>query len=223
MAADKLTRDTVIDQAMALADEEGVDAVTIRRLAARLGVTPMALYWHFKNKDELMAALAEHVLGGVTAGVSPDDPWRDRLRVLVEAVVHAMREHRSLPDILTAVVDKHSVDSFNRATEAALDVLTTAGFTISESFYISSYLLNGTIGLVKGRPDCPKGPERDEAERRRQHALRLEALPRGRFPHVVEYGTIAAGPVDVEHYFSFGIDVMLSGVEAMAAGREKPE
>ncbi|MEO3812995.1 TetR family transcriptional regulator [Sphaerisporangium sp. B11E5] len=217
MAADKLTRDTVIDQAMALADEEGVDAVTIRRLAARLGVTPMALYWHFKNKEELMAGLAEHVLAGVTAGYAPDDPWRERLRLLVEAVVRTMREHPSLPGILTAVEDKHCVDSFNRATEVALDVLTEAGFTLSESFSISSYLLNGAIALVEGRPDCPQDPEVDETERRRQRALRLEALPRDRFPHVVEYGTIAAAPPDVEHYFAFGVDLLLSGVETMAA------
>nr|WP_184989358.1 TetR family transcriptional regulator [Sphaerisporangium rubeum] len=204
---------------MALADEEGADAVTVRRLAARLGVTPMALYWHFKNKEELMAGLAEHVLTGVTAGYAAGDPWRKRLRLLVEAVVHAMREHPSLPGILAAVGDKHCVDSFNRATEAALDVLTEAGFTLSESFHISSYLLNGAIALVNGRPECSADPEDGAAERRRQRALRLEAMPRDRFPHVVEYGAIAAAPPDVEHYFAFGVDLLLRGVEGLAADR----
>jgi TetR/AcrR family transcriptional regulator, tetracycline repressor protein len=220
VASEKLTRETVVEQALALADDEGVEAVTIRRLAGRLGVTPMALYWHFKNKDELMWALAEHVLSGVTADISPGDSWRKRLRMMVEAIVRVMREHPCLPDLLTAVEDKHDVDSFKRATEAALDILTEAGFTLREGFYISSYLLNGAIGLVKGQP-CPIVlPREEEAEARRQRRLKLESLPSDRYPHIIEYGATLAEPPDVEHYFTFGIDLLLTGVEALARRHE---
>ncbi|WP_281274174.1 TetR family transcriptional regulator [Sphaerisporangium album] len=221
MAAEKLTRDSVVERALELANEEGVESLTIRRLAGRLGVTPMALYWHFKNKDELVWALAEHLLAGVTADVSPGDPWQKRLRRMVEALVRTMREHPSLPAFLTAVEDKRDVESFKRATEAALDALTTAGFTLSEGYYISSYLLNASIALVKYQPGCPVGmPEAEQAEMLRLRRLHLESMPRDRYPHMVEYGATLGAPPDLDHYFAFGVDLMMEGVEALARCRE---
>ncbi|MDH2429422.1 TetR family transcriptional regulator [Sphaerisporangium sp. TRM90804] len=223
MAPEKLTREAVVEQALALGDEEGVDAVTIRRLAGRLGVTPMALYWHFKHKDELMSALAEHAMSGVTAELSPGDPWRVRLRVMVEAAVRVLRDHPCLPDLLTKLPDKHDVDSFRRATEAALDVLSEAGFTLREGFHISSYLLNGAIALVKGQPVCPSdASDAEEAEARRQARLRMESLPAGRFPRMVAYGATYAEQPDIDRYYTFGVDLLLAGVEAMAERRTGP-
>ena len=60
-----LSRDVVADRALEIADAEGLDAVTIRRLATELGVTPMALYWHFRTKEDLLAGLADRVLDGL--------------------------------------------------------------------------------------------------------------------------------------------------------------
>ncbi|MBX6169527.1 MAG: helix-turn-helix transcriptional regulator, partial [Thermobispora bispora] len=91
----KLSRQAVLEGALRLADEEGVAAVTIRRLAGELQVTPMALYWHFKNKDELLAAAADHLMTGVIADIPPGRGWRERLRALVEALVGTMRAHPS--------------------------------------------------------------------------------------------------------------------------------
>ncbi|MET8162200.1 TetR family transcriptional regulator [Sphaerisporangium sp. NPDC005289] len=217
MAQEKLTRETVVEQALALADQEGVDAVTIRRLASLLAVTPMALYWHFKNKEELMAALAEHVLSGVTADVSPGDPWQRRLRVIVEAVVRAMRDNPCVPDLLGAVKDKHELESFNRATEATLDVLAEAGFTSREAFAVSSYLLNGVTALVKGCPLWTGEPR--EAEERRLRRLKLESMPGDRYPRMIQYGGTLSEPPDIDGYYGFGVDLLLRGVEAMAARR----
>ncbi len=68
------------DRALALADSEGVDALTIRRLATELGVTPMALYWHFRSKEELIAGLAERIWGEIRTDVDRSSPWFDHLR-----------------------------------------------------------------------------------------------------------------------------------------------
>ena len=74
VVSEKLTRAAVLERAAKLADADGLDAVTIRRLAQELGVTPMALYWHFKNKDELLVGLVDHLLSGVTADRQAGDP-----------------------------------------------------------------------------------------------------------------------------------------------------
>ena len=59
----RLTRAVVVDRALQLADADGLEALTIRKLATDLGVTPMALYWHFRSKDELLDGLTERLWG----------------------------------------------------------------------------------------------------------------------------------------------------------------
>src|SRR5919199_6327039 len=87
-----LTPRAVVEGALALADAEGLDAVTIRRLANELGVTPMALYWHFKTKDDLLAGLADRVLDALALPEETGD-WARDLRGLMEALVGALRPH----------------------------------------------------------------------------------------------------------------------------------
>ena len=67
----------MVQRGLALADAEGLDAVTVRRLAAELGVTPMALYWHFRSKDDLLAGLADSVWAEIDVNVDPAAEWQD--------------------------------------------------------------------------------------------------------------------------------------------------
>ena len=69
----------VADRALAIADAEGIEAVTIRRLATELGVTPMALYWHFRTKEDLLAGLADRVLDDLEVPARSGD-WAVDLR-----------------------------------------------------------------------------------------------------------------------------------------------
>jgi TetR/AcrR family tetracycline transcriptional repressor len=62
----ELTRDAVVEVALTMADAGGLDTLTIRRLATHFGVTPMALYWHVKNKDELLDAMGDAVFAAVS-------------------------------------------------------------------------------------------------------------------------------------------------------------
>jgi TetR/AcrR family tetracycline transcriptional repressor len=75
----KLHRDTVIAEALDLLDEVGLDAVSTRRLAKRLGVEQPSLYWHFRKKEELLSAMAEAAMAPhATAPLPmPSDDWRD--------------------------------------------------------------------------------------------------------------------------------------------------
>jgi AcrR family transcriptional regulator len=209
----------VAERALRLGDEEGLDAITIRRLAQELGVTPMALYWHFKNKEELLLGIVDHALTGVRADRSADDPWQKQLRAMVEAVVDVMRRHPVLPDLLH-VADKKEATSFARASDDALAVLGRAGFGVQEGYWIATYLLHGAIGLVEGQPDCPPTlPAAEVTEWRRQRRIELECLPADRFPMLVKYGATLADEPDPERYYAFGIDLLVAGVEATARQR----
>jgi AcrR family transcriptional regulator len=223
VANDRLSRTTVAEHAVKLADAEGLDAVTIRRLAQELGVTPMALYWHFKNKDELLLGIADHMLAGVKATREPGDPWLGQLRAMVEALIGVMREHPSLADLLQGV-DKQQAASFTRATNDALELLTRGGFDLDEGYWIASYLLHGSIALVATQPGCPTTmTPAQAAEWRRQKRLTLEKLPPDEFGMLVAFARTLESEPDVERYFRFGVDLLMSGVAAIAAQRGRPE
>lgn len=214
---ERLTRATVAGCALRLADAEGLDAVTIRRLAKEQGVTPMALYWHFKNKDELLLGMVDHALSGVRADQDAGDSWQDRLRTLIETVVGVLREHPSLPGLLHAV-DKMQTESFNRATNDTLALLRDAGFTVEEGFWVATYLLNGCIGMVSGQPGCPPGISAEqEPEWRRQKRLQFEAMPADRYPMMIELAASYLVEPDVDRYYAFHVELLVSGVEALAA------
>jgi AcrR family transcriptional regulator len=216
VVTDRLSRTTVAEHALKLADAEGLGAVTIRRLAQELGVTPMALYWHFKNKDELLLGLADHVLAGVQASREPDDPWLGQLRAMVEALVDVMREHPCLPELLQ-LIDKQEAASFTRATNDALELLGRGGFSLEEGYWIASYLLHGAIGLVAAQPYCPAAMGPAEAtEWRRQKRLTMEKLPADQYPHIVALARTFTDEPDVDRYYRFGIDLIMAGVLSIA-------
>ena len=214
---ERLSRATVAEHALKLADAEGLDSVTIRRLAQELGVTPMALYWHFKNKDELLLGITDHVMAGVKATRDPADPWRNQVRAMVETLVAVMRAHPCLPALFQAV-DKEQTTSFNRATNDALELLTRAGFDLDESHWIASYLMQGSIGLVAAQPGCPtRMTPAEAAEWRRQKRLNLEKLPPDEYGMVVKFARTLEDEPDIERYYAFGIDLLMAAVEATAA------
>ncbi|MEU4428189.1 TetR family transcriptional regulator [Actinoplanes sp. NPDC024001] len=221
MTEERLTKATVAECALRLADEEGLEAVTIRRLAKERRVTPMALYWHFKNKDELLLGMVDHALSGVRAAPGSGDPWQKRLRVVFETVVDVMRAHPSLPDLLHSV-DKTQTESFTRATNDTLALLTDAGFTLDEGYWVAGYLLNAAMGLVAGQPDCPASiPPEQAGEWRRQRRIQLESLPSDRYPKMVELAASYRQELDLDHYYAFSVDLVIAGVEAMAAARQR--
>jgi AcrR family transcriptional regulator len=216
VAGERLSKSAVAERALRLGDEEGIEAVTIRRLAQELGVTPMALYWHFKNKDELLLGIVDHALSGVTARRDPAAPWPKQIRAMVEALVAVMRAHPSLSGLLFSVEKSRSA-SFNQATDDALRLLAQAGFDIEESFWVATYLLHGAIGLIAGEPACPAVLPADQAaEWRRQKRLELQRLPADRFPMLVAFADTFGREPDPERYFAFGIDLLMAAVEAKA-------
>ncbi|MBB2942704.1 AcrR family transcriptional regulator [Actinoplanes lutulentus] len=219
MTGDRLTKAAVAERALRLADSEGQEAVTIRRLAKELGVTPMALYWHFKNKDELLLGVIDHALSEVRADPQAGDPWQKRLRTLFETVVGVMREHPSLPSLLFAV-DKTQTGSFARATDDTLALLSDAGFTLEEGYWVATHLLHAAIGLVSGQPGCPPGVPADQTEEwRRQKRMQMSLLPSDRYPKLVEYAASYETEPDMDRYYAFCIDLIVGGVETMAASR----
>jgi TetR/AcrR family transcriptional regulator, tetracycline repressor protein len=211
----KLSKGAVVERGLALADAEGLEAVTIRRLAAELGVTPMALYWHFRNKDELLTGLAEAVWAELDIRVDPSDDWPAQLRRLLTSLVRVLRRHPSASQLLVGS-EKRMGEAAMVASETTLEVLQRGGFDLEYSAAIMKNALFTAVMLAMSEPGFEPGvTEAERTEHLRQTRVRLALLPPDRFPLVVA----AAGPMtacDPDFHYQLGIDMFIAGVQALS-------
>ena len=215
----RLSKAAVVARGLALADAEGLESVTIRRLAAELGVTPMALYWHFRNKDELMVGLADAVWAELDVKVDPDADWPDQLRFLLDSLVGVLRRHPAASQLLTGS-EKRTSEAAMVAHETALEVLYRGGFDAEYAAVIVRHALFTGVTLVMSEPGFEPGMTESEiAEHLRQMRVRLALLPPDRFPRTVA----AAGPITAcdkpDFHYEVGIDIFVAGVQALSQRR----
>ncbi|MFI6603180.1 TetR/AcrR family transcriptional regulator [Nonomuraea sp. NPDC050536] len=215
----KLTAEAIVERALEIGDAEGLDAVTIRRLATELGVTPMALYWHFKNKEQLLVGMADHLIASFAAKPADERPWQAQLRDLVEGLIRTLRTHPCAKNVIEQV-DQASVSSFLSVWDQALGLARAAGFSPEESCLISKYLLQSAIAIADAPVHLRAGRSEEEAEEVvRIKRLGLQSLPVDRYPHLVEMAGPMVEGMDPDFYDSFGVDLVLSGIEALARSR----
>ncbi|NUS43006.1 MAG: TetR family transcriptional regulator [Mycobacteriaceae bacterium] len=215
----RLSRGAVTDAALALVDAEGLGALTIRRLATDLGVTPMALYWHFKNKDELLGGVRERIWSQIDARRDPALSLEDQFRALVESLVSVLRSHPAAALLLNGKRNDEPSPGFLAATESGLSILTELGLSLEEAAAVCSTALRGSIALVMGEPGAPEPNQSPEQTREmlRRKRLALESVSAQRYPHVVA----AAGPMtacdDPDVHYAFGVDFLMGGLARLLA------
>lgn len=211
----RLTRAAVVDRALRLADADGLDALTIRKLATELGVTPMALYWHFRSKDELLEGLAERVWSEIDVAVDSSVPWPAQLRGLLESLLRVLRTHPAAAQLLLQT-EKQNEAALN-ATEVTLEVLRGAGFDPQDASAIARSALWTGLMLVMSEPGVEwlTAEERTEAQRKKQVAL--ASLPPARYPRLVECAVPMTACNDPDQHYELGVSLFVAGVQAMAA------
>lgn len=211
-----LDRDAVVDAALRVLDAEGLEAVTIRRVAHELGTSGTALYTYVRDKDELLDLLLDRVIGEVdTSSIAADLPWQEQVREFAREMRRVMAAHR---DIARATLGR--VPQGEHALTVMNDMLgrLRAANVPDEVIALGSDLLGLYIGAVSYEesmiePELAQDPEWLE---RFVGELRgyFEQLPRDRFPHMVEL----AGPLTSgADRFEFGLDVIVRGLAARAA------
>jgi AcrR family transcriptional regulator len=212
----RLSKAAVVDRALALSDAEGLDALTIRRLATELGVTPMALYWHFRSKEELLAGLADRVWAEIDTDVDETADWPQQLRGLLESLLHVLREHPSASTLLLAG-EKRNSEAALVAMEVTLEVLRRAGFDAQRAAAIARNALWTALMLVVSEPGFEPGmSEADRAEMQRRNRVQLALLPPDRYPRVIEAAAPLTACDDPDLHYQFGVDLFIAGVEAIA-------
>ena len=206
-----LSREAIVAEAIALADREGLDAVTIRRLAQIHNVTPMALYRYFKDKDEIFDAVAEGLIAQIALTPLTQDPWQDQLRAVLEAVLAALRRHPTVAGLVpTRFLDSAAGLAI---AERTLELLGRGGLPQDKAAEVSGYLLSGLVGMVIVEPGRHHGSDADEREDAiRERMASLIALPPRKYPNVVQAAPALAACASPDAYYKLGIDILVTGL-----------
>ena len=218
----RLTKAVVAGRALALADQVGLEALTIRKLAADLGVTPMALYWHFRSKDDLLLGIADRIWSEIDIEVDWSAPWLEQIRAMFTSLLSVLRAHPAAPQLLMRTEKLHS-EAARNTTEAALEVLRRAGFSREDASAIARAAMWNALMLVMAEPGSEFTDPVERAEEMRKHHVELATLSQARYPRLVECALPMTAGDDPEEHYQFGIDLFIGGLAAIAAKRAQAE
>lgn len=218
--AERLSAQQIVETALRMVEADGSAALSLRRLADRLHVTPMALYWHFSDKDALLDALAERLFAAVRyPDADPGTPWHERLDAVLQAFSVALRAYRSVAEIASARV--LATDSGRRLAETVLELLAEAGFDSERAAALAGHLLCSLVSLTVDEPGAL--PHLPDAARQQQITNKrelLQSLDRERFPALIAAAPALADCPSRDEYFRLGITVLTRGVAAVAPVHE---
>lgn len=209
----ELSRDAIVERALTVMDAEGPDAITIRRIAQEFGVTPMALYWHVANKDELHAAMGDALLAGVRPPPATG-PWHVQLRGVVEALITELSRHPAAAEL--ALPRMLQTGPGLRLAEFTLTLLQGAGFTRDQSADLARMGLQTALMLVTQLPGAESQAATAEREAlQAQKQAYLESLPADDYPHVRAAADVLTNCDDEDAYYGFGVDLYIEGAQAL--------
>jgi len=220
-----LSKDRVLRAAMEIADREGIDALSMRRLASELGVEAMSLYYYVKNKDEILNGIVELAYREIELPVPGDDPMA-AIRASAVSYHDTLRRHPWAHGIITSLIPGTASTSAAervsstqmRYMEAELRCLRLAGFSplMTHHAYhlLDSHVVGSTLweaGIVAA---IPKGALPELAK------TFMARLPPDQFPYTLEHIQQHMGELRGEKSpFEFGLDLILDGLRKL---RDEP-
>ncbi len=206
-----LTRERVVAEAIKVIGADGVDALSMRALATRLGVVPGALYRHVRNKEQLYDLVLDGVLAEVDHDVDRSLAWTERVKILAHRLRTVLEDHPGIAGLLKTrdPLGPHSL----ALVDAFLAPLHQAGLPNRETGLAFSLVYDYTLGFALSSPSSVNEQRvRDAVTRRKLHAF-LRSLPADRFPSLVPLGEYVWLD-NRDQRFTAGLDTLVDGLEA---------
>jgi TetR/AcrR family tetracycline transcriptional repressor len=210
---DPLSRDRILQVAMRIADAEGHEALSMRRIAAELDATPMALYNHVPNKEALLTGIAGRLLEEIDLAAIDFSDWTTAIKSGYGEFRRVLLRH---PNLLPILQRKSEVSpDAMRPIELALSILRSAGLTTENAFNAHCALTGFTMGHVLWQVTSPLFDEEGGAA----HALEHQRmLPADQFPNIHE-ALPSIENCDMDAAFDFGMDAIIEGLKTKIASQ----
>ncbi len=207
-----LSRDRVLRAALDLADRDGFEACTMRKLGAQLGVEAMSLYRYVTSKEDLLSGLVDLVFGEVEVDAAGRREWRAAMRDRAHSHRAAMRRHPWAIGFMEGRMQP-GPESL-RVHDATLGILRAAGFPFRDAVHANSVLDAYVYGFAYQERGLPAEADGATAEVMREQARHVPEMHD--FPHLVEaMREFADEGYDYDAEFTFGLELILDGVERL--------
>jgi len=208
-----LTRERVLTGAMTLADEVGIEAFTIRKLAAALDVKPMTIYHHVPSKEQILDGMVDIVFGEIA--LPPEDlPWEEAIRVRCRSMREVLKRHWWAPPLMESRSDPGPLSL--RHHDKVIGCLLRGGLSIQITAHAYAILDSYLYGFALEEVNLPEGGTKDIVPLAEALAPMFEPYPnlyRFTVEHVLQPG------YSFGNSFEFGLDLIISGLQE-AAQRE---
>jgi TetR/AcrR family tetracycline transcriptional repressor len=211
-----LTRERIVAEALAVISSDGVEALSMRVLATRLGVVPGALYRHVRSKEQLYDLVLDGVLAEVDGRPDPSLAWTGQVTALAQRLRAVLEDHPGIAGLLRArdPLSPHSL----ALAEAFLAPLHGAGMPPQETARGFRLIYDYTIGFaLSDRTTASEQRVQDAATRRDLHAF-VRSLPADRFPVLAAIGEHVWAD-DRDEQFNASLRTLISGLQSAAQPR----
>jgi AcrR family transcriptional regulator len=218
-----LSREAIVATAIEIADGEGLEAVSIRRLATKLQARPMSLYSHIERKGDLIDLMVDEVMGGaILPDGPPVDDWRESLRRIAQATRETARAHPWL--IAIAFRRPFLGPNALRHIDQSLGALSSLSLTPERKRAVLLAVDSYTLGFVRWEVKSPKvdgascagipedGPSAEEID-----TYLAAQVATGKYPHLAELSELGSKDVSLgvkAERFDLGLEWLLAGIEA---------
>jgi AcrR family transcriptional regulator len=210
-----VTRDRALRAAVALADEAGLEALTMRSLAQGLGVVPMALYKHVANKDDLLDGMADIIIGEIDPAIAGTD-WKSAVRERILSARRALLRH---PWARAAIESRTTMSPVAlEYMESMIGVFRAGGFSVD----LTHHALHALAGRIWGFTQEVFADRPGAMVDREAQAAALEEMA-SRYPYSHELAmaiahdetSVVGGGCDDQFEFEFALDILLDGFDRL--------
>jgi AcrR family transcriptional regulator len=214
-----LTRERVVAEALDVISTQGVEALTMRSLATRLGVVPGALYRHVRNKGQLHDLVLDEILAEVDVRIDTEVSWTDQITTLAQQLRSVLEGHPGVAGLLKhrAPLTPHSL----ALAESFLAPLQRAGLSGRQAALAYHLIHDYTVGFaLSDRASAGEVRLRDPTTREQLRDF-LRTLPAHRFPHLAALGELIW--IDNrDTRFSANLRTLLQGLQTAATQEDEP-
>lgn len=193
-----LNRHDLVRRATAILDDYGIADLTMRRLARALDIAPSALYWHFANKQQLLGAVADHVLAPLAESDRRDVPWQERIDFLCSALRDALLSHKDGAELVSASFASGQTSLMITVLDRLAEAAVTAGLGAVPAALAARSIVYYVLGYVA-----------DEQSR-------LQWDSAGALQDGQSFLADGAGLTDPTAQFGFGTRLLVDGIDQLA-------
>ncbi len=197
--AERLSEDQIIDAALAIIRESGVESLSMRSLSRQLGVSPMAAYYYVRDKQGLLDLVAKRALGAVEIPDKSVGPWHVRLQLLVDQVEAGLRHNQGIAEVLLGRI----MFSQRSVMNAIMEVLEEAGFegpNVVKAYALIHTYLFGRYRVAIEHHDLVPGLPREEGDPSHDDTV----------ARMAPFTASLTG----RDYYSFGIETLIYGLRS---------